>query len=114
MEESLSGHPYVKTAIDIACWDILGKMAKLPLCSLLGGRFAEHVPVYLSTSSGINAHSLVEDMRRYKAEGYKKFQCKRGGDPDEDVKMIKLAASELTQGLTLYLSWAGLMFPLKD
>ena len=26
MDYLLQGHPYVKTAIDVACWDILGKV----------------------------------------------------------------------------------------
>src|SRR6266581_7604669 len=39
MDAALKGHPYVKSGIDIACWDILGKVADLPVCVLMGGRF---------------------------------------------------------------------------
>src|SRR5262252_7710011 len=38
MDAALKGHPYVKSAIDIACWDILGQVTGLPVCTLLGGR----------------------------------------------------------------------------
>lgn len=38
MDSALKGHPYVKSALDMACWDILGKVAGLPVCELLGGR----------------------------------------------------------------------------
>ena len=41
MDELLKGHPYVKSAIDIACWDILGQAVEQPVCHLLGGRFGE-------------------------------------------------------------------------
>ncbi len=37
MDGALRGHPYVKSAIDVACWDILGKAANLPVVTLLGG-----------------------------------------------------------------------------
>lgn len=37
MDRELKGHPYVKSAIDIACWDVLGKHAGLPVCELMGG-----------------------------------------------------------------------------
>lgn len=39
MDWVLLGSPHAKSAIDMACWDILGKVANLPVCELLGGRF---------------------------------------------------------------------------
>ena len=33
----MRGHPYVKSAIDMACWDLLGKAAGLPVATLMGG-----------------------------------------------------------------------------
>ena len=39
MDIALKGHPYVKSAIDIACWDILGKISNRSVCTLLGGRY---------------------------------------------------------------------------
>src|SRR6185312_3542555 len=43
MDAALKGHPYVKSGIDVACWDILGQAAGLPVCVLLGGRFGDSV-----------------------------------------------------------------------
>ena len=37
MDELLKGHPYVKSAIDVACWDIFGKATNQPVYTLLGG-----------------------------------------------------------------------------
>ena len=39
MDRVMKGHPYVKSAIDMACWDILDKAAEMPVCHLLGGRY---------------------------------------------------------------------------
>src|SRR5580698_2560232 len=39
MDAALQGHAYVKSAIDMACWDLLGQATGLPLCKLLGGRY---------------------------------------------------------------------------
>lgn len=50
MDRVLKGHPYVKSAIDMACWDILGKVAGLPVCELLGGRFNETFKLYRAIS----------------------------------------------------------------
>src|SRR5687768_706150 len=38
MDAALKGHPYVKSGIDIACWDLLGQSTGLPVCVLMGGR----------------------------------------------------------------------------
>src|SRR5690606_1669185 len=36
MDRSLKGHPYVKSPLDIACWDILGTSTGLSVNTLLG------------------------------------------------------------------------------
>lgn len=38
MNVALKGRAYVKSPVDVACWDILGQVAGLPVCELLGGR----------------------------------------------------------------------------
>ena len=50
MDAALKGHPYVKSGIDIACWDILGKATQLPVCTLLGGRVGESRRLYRAIS----------------------------------------------------------------
>ena len=37
LDQTLMGHPYVKSGIDMACWDLLGKITKLPVFHLMGG-----------------------------------------------------------------------------
>ena len=51
MDAALRGHPYVKAPIDVACWDILGKTAGLPVHKLLGGARQEKVALYRAMSS---------------------------------------------------------------
>jgi L-alanine-DL-glutamate epimerase-like enolase superfamily enzyme len=43
MDGLLAGHDYIKSALDMACWDLLGQAAGLPLYALLGGRFSDGV-----------------------------------------------------------------------
>src|SRR5215469_7392575 len=88
MDRALKGHAYVKSGIDIACWDILGQAAGLSLCALLGGRFGPSVRLYRAISQ-----EAPEDMARkvaaYRTEGYTRFQLKVGGDPDTDIERIR-------------------------
>lgn len=88
MDTRLKGHPYVKSAIDIACWDILGKVAGLPVCHLLGGRYGDDFVLYRAISQG-SAEEMAANVAGYRAEGYRRFQLKVGGDPDEDIARIR-------------------------
>ncbi len=97
MDAALKGHPYVKSAIDLACWDLLGQAAGLPVCVLLGGRFGESIPLYRAISQE-SPERMAERVAQYRAEGYRKFQLKVGGDPDEDVARIRAVADVLEPG----------------
>ncbi len=94
MDAALKGHPYAKSAIDCACWDVLGKVAGTPVCSLLGGRFGESFPLYRAISQE-DANVMAEKVAGYRAEGYRKFQLKVGGDPSDDIERIRAVAELL-------------------
>jgi cis-L-3-hydroxyproline dehydratase len=94
MDAALKGHPYVKSAVDMACWDILGKVAALPVCTLLGGRFGEAVDLYRAISQE-PAAKMAARVGQYRAEGYRKFQLKVGSDVEEDVARIRAVRAKL-------------------
>lgn len=100
MDSALLGHPYVKSAIDMACWDLLGKACGRPVCDLLGGRHGDSVELYRAISQR-PADEMAENVAGYRAEGYRKFQLKVGGDPVEDIARIRAAAEVLQSGETL-------------
>lgn len=88
MDYKLKGHPYVKSPIDMACWDILGKVSNLPLCTLLGGKFGESVQLYRAISRR-PPKEMADNVLKYKSEGYKKFQLKVGGRIEDDIARIR-------------------------
>ena len=53
MDSNLKGHPYVKSAIDIACWDILGKKLNEPVYNLLGGILQNKIKLFKVISRDI-------------------------------------------------------------
>ena len=93
-DKALKGHAYVKSGIDIACWDILGKTTGLPVCMLMGGRFGESVRLYRAISQ-VEPDAMAQNVADYRAEGYTRFQLKVGGDPDTDIKRIHAARAIL-------------------
>jgi L-alanine-DL-glutamate epimerase-like enolase superfamily enzyme len=97
MDATLKGHPYVKAPIDIACWDILGKAANLPVYTLLGGAAQERVALYRAISLQ-PADQMARTVAGYRAEGYRKFQLKVGGEADEDIARIHACFATLEPG----------------
>lgn len=88
MDKSVKGHPYAKAAIDIACHDIAGKAANVPVYTLLGGKFRDRIEV---------AHSLgimpidqcIAEAEEAIEEGAKTIKCKTGLDAERDVELVK-------------------------
>jgi len=97
MDQCLKGHPYVKSPIDIACWDIKGQVTGMPVCEMLGGRYGDDFILYRAISQ-IEPEAMAANVKKYRDEGYRRFQLKVGGNPDKDIERIKLAAAELNPG----------------
>ncbi len=97
MDAALKGHPYVKSAVDVACWDILGKVSGLPVCVLLGGRYGDDFHLYRAISQE-SPDEMAAKVAGYRAEGYRRFQLKVGGDPDTDIARIKAVSAVLKPG----------------
>lgn len=94
MERALKGHPYAKAPVDIACWDILGKAAGLPVHMLLGGAMQADVALYRAISQE-EPDAMAARIAGYAAEGYTKFQLKVGGDPATDIARIRATRAVL-------------------
>lgn len=97
MDAALKGHAYVKSPIDMACWDILGKVTGQPVCTLLGGRYGEDFGLYRAISQE-PADVMAQRVAAYRAEGYRRFQLKVGADPLEDIRRIRAVAALLQPG----------------
>jgi len=94
MDRSMRGHPYVKSALDVACWDILGKTCNQPVVTLLGGRFGKDYPLYRAISQD-TPQAMAGMVSKYRGEGYTKFQLKVGGPPEIDLQRIRAVRNAL-------------------
>lgn len=97
MDQALRGHPYAKSALDMACWDLLGKATGQPVAVLLGGRYGDDFPLYRAISQD-TPEAMAQSIARYRSEGYTKFQLKVGGHPDTDIARIHAAAAQMQSG----------------
>lgn len=98
MDVQLPGHLYAKSPIDIACWDILGQSAGLPIWQLLGGEAGAEVLVNSSISTGTPAEMLAL-IERAAAKGYRVHSAKVGGsDVGLDIERIEAISTGLPRG----------------
>jgi len=94
MDFRLRGHDYAKSAIDVACWDILGKQAGLPVHALLGGRQMDAMPMYWSVSQA-EPDEMRAIVARRRQQGYRQFQIKVGTGVAIDIARIRAVAGEV-------------------
>ena len=83
----------ISAAMDIACWDIMGKVAGLPLYRLFGG-YRSQVPCYVTCAyyrDGKTMSELRDEMQMLKAQGHQGFKAKAGGvSLAEDMERLEL------------------------
>jgi len=110
MDIALKGHPYVKSAIDMACWDILGKKAGLPVCQLLGGRYDEPVKLYRAVTKD-TPQAMVKRLKYYRGLGMRAYQLKVGGEVNLDIARIRATAKATKPGERLVVDANGGWLP---
>lgn len=91
LEGVLKGHPYAKSAFDMAAWDLLGLAAGLPLHDLLGGADGEGATLYRSIGKD-TPEAMARTARTHRERGYRRLQVKVGGDPLADIEGLRAVA----------------------
>lgn len=97
MDLALPGHLYAKSPIDMACWDIAGQVAGLPIADLMGGGSRTPRPI----ASSVGAKTIEETrsvINRYRQRGYIAHSVKIGGDVERDIARITDVESTRREG----------------
>lgn len=88
MDTALPGHLYAKSPIDMACWDIAGQAAGVPIADLMGGGSRTPRPI----ASSVGAKTVEETravIERYRNRGYVAHSVKIGGDVERDIARVR-------------------------
>lgn len=84
LDTALLGGGYAKAAIDVACWDLLGKTAGLPVSALLGGVLQDDFPLYEAVPLR-SPQQMADFVVERQEAGIHRFQLKVGNDPYDDA-----------------------------
>lgn len=100
MDKSVHRAPAAKAAIDIACFDVVGKKLGVPVYQLLGGRYHEKFPVTHVLSID-EPEKMADEAEEKIKEGYRSFKMKVGVDVSGDVKRIKAVRERVGEDIAI-------------
>jgi L-alanine-DL-glutamate epimerase-like enolase superfamily enzyme len=87
MDKVIAANPYAKTAIEMALWDIAGKVARLPLAELWGGRVRERVAVkFVVSGPPERAAEMAQEMLQ---AGFRYVKIKTGLELETDIARVR-------------------------
>lgn len=87
MRKTVANNPFTRSAIEMALWDILGKVANLPVYRLLGGAVRD----FVTTKYSISGHPPAQaaEIAAWAVEqGFRTMKVKVGIEPEEDVARV--------------------------
>ena len=113
MDRVAAGNQFAKAAIEMACYDLLGKSLGVPLHDLLGGLYSESLPVAWALGAGGETKAnLAEAQEKLDANLHSRFKVKvRAVEADADVERVAELSKALGEEARLIIdpnqSWDG-------
>ncbi len=101
MDLLLKGHPYAKSAIDMALWDLSGKHAGMSLAAMSGGAEGTGLALYRSIAQQA-PDAMAARARKYIGEGYRRLQVKVGLDVNEDIARLEAVRAAIPAETVLF------------
>jgi D-galactarolactone cycloisomerase len=83
------------SGVDIALWDIVGKVRGVPLYQLLGGKCRDKVPVYATALYPEEPSRVAKRARGFAEQGFHGVKIKVGFDLDQDTRIVRAVREEL-------------------
>lgn len=102
MDRTIFGNSSIKSAFDIALYDLAAQHAGLPLHAFLGGQNNKILKTDYTVSLG-EPEQMVIDALEIKERGFEVIKVKLGDDPDKDIFRIKAIRKQIGNEIPLRL-----------
>jgi L-alanine-DL-glutamate epimerase-like enolase superfamily enzyme len=105
MNRTIAGNPFAKASVEMALWDIKGKVLSVPVYDLLGGFRRKSIPLAHSVSTG-PAPQMIEQAEEHVRRGFKtlKIYCGRE-NPESDLERIRQVRKAVGEKIDLYVEF---------
>lgn len=100
IHKRIANNVFTKAALEMALWDILGKVSNLPLYRLLGGPVREYVPTKFSIT-GVEPGQAAEIAAWAVEQGFKSMKVKVGTGPENDIARVKAVREAIGPSIRL-------------
>jgi muconate cycloisomerase len=100
MDRAIKGYPYAKAAVDIACYDAVGKALGVSVSTLLGGAVRRRIPVAHSIGL-MTPEQAAAEAREAVDEGITTIKLKVGLDPRRDVETVRQVRQAIGPGVNI-------------
>ena len=100
MNEKIKDVPGAKAAIDLALYDLMGKISKQPVYRLIGGKSHKKLDIP-QVISILSPKEMAKEAKEYVDQGFKHIKIKVGTDPDTDIKRIRMVREVLPNDVRL-------------
>ena len=88
MSQAAKGHLYAHSTVDLACYDLMGKISQQPVVRLLGGALRERIPLCAPHLGILPAEELAKQALHFVSLGYNFINLRVGLDLSRDCKNI--------------------------
>ncbi|TPI56947.1 MULTISPECIES: mandelate racemase/muconate lactonizing enzyme family protein [unclassified Mesorhizobium] len=101
MDIVFKGHPYIKSALDMACWDLAARAADVPLVTMLGGKESDTAELYKVVTHG-SVDAMAALAQRIVQDGFHRLQVKVGGNVRDDIERVSAVAASVPKDTVIF------------
>ena len=93
------GHPMTKAGVEIALYDAVGKIYKLPICRILGGPHHREIKLVGGLGLDLGSTAIASRARELMDQGYRSFKIKIGQpDQQKDIERVRAVREAVGEG----------------
>jgi muconate cycloisomerase len=100
MDDNVARNEVAKGLLDMACYDLMGRIARRPACDFMGGRAVSEVPL-AALIPLTDADVMAGLCAHFYADGVRTFRLKLGQGADDDRNIVARVREEIGDGVRL-------------